>query len=106
MWHRREVEPGQLGPAAREDDEVRNAHRDRPSRPLDEDLRRGERGKLLPRADRLYLTHIHQTFGGDTFFPKVDFASQYREVERSEGVSREDPGLRYSFVIYEKWVRG
>ncbi len=28
--------------------------------------------QLLPRANRLYVTHVHATVDGDTFFPEID----------------------------------
>ena len=39
--------------------------------------------ELLPRADRLYLTRIHEAVDGDTFFPEFDKRA-WREVEREE----------------------
>lgn len=38
--------------------------------------------ELLPRADRMYLTVVHGTFSGDTFFPGFD-ATQW-QITRSE----------------------
>ncbi len=29
-------------------------------------------GQLLPKANRLYVTHVHATVDGDTFFPEID----------------------------------
>jgi dihydrofolate reductase len=37
----------------------------------------------LPYADRLYLTEIHETVEGETFFPEID-RSQWQEVERED----------------------
>ncbi len=31
-------------------------------------------GQLLPRANRLYVTHVHADIDGDTFFPEIDAA--------------------------------
>jgi dihydrofolate reductase len=39
--------------------------------------------ELLQRADRLYLTEIHDAVDGDTFFPEFD-AAVWREVERED----------------------
>lgn len=36
---------------------------------------------LLPLADRIYLTEIHEAVAGDTFFPAVD-AAEWIEVSR------------------------
>lgn len=57
--------------------------------------------EFLPSADRLYLTMIHQAFGGDTFFPEFNW-SAWREVEREEVLEDESSGLKYSFVDLEK----
>jgi len=38
---------------------------------------------LLPRADRLYLTEIHEAVAGDTFFPEFD-RNAWREVDRED----------------------
>jgi dihydrofolate reductase len=38
---------------------------------------------LLPRADRIYLTEIHEAVEGDTYFPAFD-RSAWREVERQD----------------------
>ena len=37
--------------------------------------------EALPRADRLYLTLVHMTVAGDTFFPEIP-AGAFAEVER------------------------
>jgi dihydrofolate reductase len=62
--------------------------------------------QALPRADRLYLTLIHKSFGGDVRFPEVDLARTYREVERLDGVSEKNPDLSYSFLTLDRAVRG
>lgn len=38
---------------------------------------------LLPSADRIYLTEVHETVDGDTFFPELDRA-EWRETSREE----------------------
>ncbi len=38
---------------------------------------------LLPHADRLYLTEVHEAVEGDTFFPAFD-NSDWREVARED----------------------
>lgn len=56
---------------------------------------------MLPVADTLYLTLIHQEFPGDTFFPKLDVA-QWLEVEREDIDNDPDAGFSYSFLKLEK----
>jgi len=57
--------------------------------------------EFLPVADRLYLTLVHQTFAGDTFFPTIDWA-EWHEVSRGEIQQDEQSGLSYCFVDLEK----
>ena len=52
--------------------------------------------EALPIADRIYLTIVHGSFAGDTFFPEIP--ELFVEVERE---MVDDP-LPYSFVLYEK----
>jgi dihydrofolate reductase len=56
---------------------------------------------MLPVADTLYLTLIHQEFPGDTFFPELDMA-QWIEVEREDIQDDPDAAFSYSFLKLEK----
>ena len=53
--------------------------------------------QLLPRAQRLYLTEIHQEFAGDAFFPAWD-PRQWREIERDDHAADGDNIYPYSFI--------
>lgn len=50
--------------------------------------------EALPRADKLYLTHVHQSPAGDVYFPEVHF-TEWKKVseEKHEG---------YTFAEYER----
>jgi dihydrofolate reductase len=53
--------------------------------------------QLIERMDRLYITHIHETYEGDTYFPSFD-PSDYRLIEeKTQGVLR--------FCVYERKVK-
>lgn len=39
--------------------------------------------ELLPYADKLYITEVHQTVAGDTFFPLYN-KSEWKEIERED----------------------
>ena len=53
--------------------------------------------EALPRAEKLYLTHIRRAYPGDTFFPGVDL-SQWQAV-----FTRSLPGEpALDFVIYRR----
>ncbi len=45
-------------------------------------------------ADRLYITEVHQTVDGDTFFPKIN-KNIWQEISRDD---KDD----FSFVIYDR----
>ncbi len=53
--------------------------------------------QLLPEADLLYVTEIHEEFEGDTFFPEYrdSISTEWREIERQE-----HPEL--TFLVYER----
>ena len=55
----------------------------------------------LPRADRIYLTEVHASPEGDTFFPKIDSA-QWRETSRERHSAGPKDSADYSFVILER----
>ena len=57
--------------------------------------------QFLPLADRLYLTYIHHSFEGDTFFPKFA-ASEWKEISREDHQPDEKNLYQYSFVVLEK----
>lgn len=55
--------------------------------------------QALPHADKLYLTYIHKTIEGDTFFP--DFCKgDWQETAREDHVSKK--GLAFSWVTLER----
>lgn len=53
----------------------------------------------MPFAQKLYITQVHQSFKGDTFFPLIDEKVwQIEKLEKREPV--EINGLQYTFVNY------
>lgn len=48
----------------------------------------------LPKADRLYITHVHQSPEADVFFPIIE-TELWRETER-------EPHDGFDFVIYDR----
>lgn len=57
--------------------------------------------QMLPHADRLYVTYVHDHFAGDAWFPEFDL-SGWQEIERHDHEADEKNRYRYSFVVYEK----
>lgn len=55
----------------------------------------------LPFADTIYLTEVHHTFEGDTFFPAID-KDIWEEVNRNDHDVDEKHLYKYSFVELEK----
>ena len=51
-------------------------------------------------VDRIYLTKIHHTFNGDTFFPELN--SEWKEINREDCFSDEKHKYDYSFIVLEK----
>ncbi len=49
-------------------------------------------------ADTIYLTEVHQTFDGDTFFPEIDTVL-WQESSREEFKADEKNAYDYAFVV-------
>jgi dihydrofolate reductase len=57
--------------------------------------------QALPQTDTIYLTRIHATFSGDTFFPELK-AADWREVERSDHAADSRNPHDYSFIRLDR----
>lgn len=57
--------------------------------------------QFLPLAQRLYLTFIHQSFEGDTYFPEFNI-NEWQEIKRINNQPDPQNPYFYSFVVYEK----
>jgi dihydrofolate reductase len=57
--------------------------------------------QMLPRADRLYLTSIHEEFEGDTDFPEFEESDWDLISEESYAPDERNP-YPYTFLIYER----
>lgn len=55
---------------------------------------------FLPIAQKIYLTHLHARFEGDTYFPELELGA-WRETSREQKWNERD-GWRYDFVTYER----
>ena len=51
-------------------------------------------------ADRIYLTKIHYSFDGDTFFPELN--SDWKERTREDCFKDDNHKYDYSFIVLEK----
>jgi dihydrofolate reductase len=59
--------------------------------------------EALPRADRLYRTHVRAAVAGDTYFPEVNW-SEWRLVESSDHDSDVKNEYPFVFEAYERSV--
>jgi dihydrofolate reductase len=57
--------------------------------------------EILPFTDRLYITEIHETFEGDTFFPVID-ENEWDEVSSNPGSIDEKNRYAHDFIILQK----
>jgi len=55
----------------------------------------------LPRVDRIYLSEIHSSPDGDTFFPEIN-KTQWRELSRERHTASPKDSADYSFVVLER----
>lgn len=55
----------------------------------------------LPMADRLYITEIHRTLDGDTWFPEFD-ATDWVELTRDDQEPETPEGPAFSFVVLDR----
>ncbi|MBC8265404.1 MAG: dihydrofolate reductase [Flavobacteriales bacterium] len=51
-------------------------------------------------VDRIYLTKIHHTFEGDTFFPEL--GNKWKEINKVENKADEKHSYDYDFITFEK----
>ncbi len=57
--------------------------------------------QLLPRTQRLYLTLVHATVPGDTYFPEFDW-TEWQETARERHAADARHAHAYSFVVLER----
>ncbi|MGG0791294.1 dihydrofolate reductase [Peribacillus simplex] len=57
--------------------------------------------EILPVTDRLYITEIHETFEGDTFFPMID-ENQWDKISSNSGSIDEKNRYAHDFIILQK----
>jgi dihydrofolate reductase len=59
--------------------------------------------QFLPYADRLYITHVHETAPADTYFPEIDTIT-WKAVEKEEHQSDDSNKPSYTYVVYYRQV--
>ena len=56
---------------------------------------------FLPKAERIYLTRIHQSFDGDAFFPEID-ETEWQLVKEKNCSADEKNAYAHSFQVWER----
>lgn len=56
---------------------------------------------LLPYANKIYLTLIHEKFEGDVFFPEID-EKGWKIVETEKGLKDEKNPYDYEYITYTR----
>jgi dihydrofolate reductase len=56
----------------------------------------------LPLTDKIYLTQIHQSFDGDTFFPPLN-PDEWKIIWKEDHQADEKNKYDYSFIDYERF---
>lgn len=49
--------------------------------------------QFLPKAEKMYMTHVHAEYPGDAFFPEIDFENDWTKIE-------EEPHEEYTYATY------
>jgi dihydrofolate reductase len=52
-------------------------------------------------ADRLYITHVHESCPADVYFPVID-PETWRVIEKEDFNGNEDNGITYTYTVYER----
>lgn len=56
---------------------------------------------LMPKANKIYLTLIHEKFYGDVYFPEIS-DDEWKIVDRTAGITDEKNPYNYEFVTYTR----
>ena len=56
---------------------------------------------LMPYANKLYLTLIHEEFEGDVYFPEIE-EKDWKIIDREEGLRNEENPFDYEYITFER----
>jgi dihydrofolate reductase len=57
--------------------------------------------QFLPSVDKIYLTQVHASLEGDTWFPQWQ-KNEWTELSRQDHFADDKNDYNYSFIVYEK----
>lgn len=52
-------------------------------------------------VDKMYITHVHQAFEGDTFFPEIE-AKKWKKISEEKNLADQKHKYSFTFVEYQK----
>lgn len=58
---------------------------------------------LMPYANKMYVTKIHENFEGDVYFPQIK-ECEWKEVKREKGIKNEENPYDYEYITYERII--
>lgn len=56
---------------------------------------------LMPYANKLYLTLIHEEFDGDVYFPEIE-EKDWKVIDREQGLKNEENPFEYEYITFER----
>lgn len=54
---------------------------------------------LMPYTNKMYITHINETFDADVYFPQID-KNIWKVVEKEKGIKNEENPYNFEYVTY------
>jgi dihydrofolate reductase len=57
--------------------------------------------QFMPKADRLYITHVHMKAPADIYFPEIDM-KVWKIAEKEHFPVSETNTIPYTYIIYER----
>jgi dihydrofolate reductase len=61
--------------------------------------------QFMPKADRLYITHVHMKAPADIYFPEIDL-KVWKITEQEHFPVSETNTIPYTYIIYERKLQG
>ena len=56
---------------------------------------------LMPYANKLYLTLIHEEFNGDVYFPEIE-EKEWKVIYREKGLKNKENPFDYEYITFER----
>ena len=56
---------------------------------------------LMPYANKMYITKIHEKFEGDTYFPEIN-ETEWNIAKKEEGITDEKNIYKFEYINYQR----